>query len=873
MEYTSKRIEIVSVGEHEPQVIQKKYGIRYPLYFQCCKEALRAVLQNIEDNSYNATEFEDDSYNAAKKKRDGREDAQPLYVSNIITFVGGRGAGKTTAITEFGRVLENYGQYAEAWSEIISADSGKKKDPHFYVLPQIDASVLSTKDDLVEVILAGMYQMFNDEQRSIQDDVYEKMSDAIIQKFDEAYKSYLNMGIRDIQKTLGDSVLVKLRNTSSGLKTRAAFERLADSFLKLLDYKRMGCNGKDAYLVVTIDDLDMNPESGFEMLAQLQKYFSVRKVIILTAFKFNQMDLLSRTNFMNALMPQYAGAHAKIYKRYEGEAKRLTNDYLLKVLPLANRIYLPDSRQLHSFTKVGYGRQDKMDVKEFILKEVAVRMNILYDAKGLKKHFSLPNTVRELVSYEEFLHSLHSIKEIEQREADENGCFMTLYDQNHERFICDIQERFAANCLDDEQLNLYELIMERNLERRAGYMYCFLEYWMEQKAEGRKEKKSLHDSVDEKKVSYVELLEMLYKLGRNDYEDKVLVHCMLASFTTDMTREYYGYQYGLGDRRERAANRLKCFLGKTFGGRWLADAMPEFVSLPSSMESYEVCYMEQMGAYKIEIIMEYRNIKNNDARTMMQEVLLDILPYLECISNFFVNTRDDRRVSPEWELRIIDGSRTEEGTVTQFNCTIYTNMAGLDMFGFIGREIRDNSEESVCDRKLHEAMKSCLADYCEKHGEKDKIEKLCGILDEEFEKKSMWYQTERKAAFPYYNFDLSYNVMKRVRRRMLEDGAKTLSEAGEYYRTVYGYIAQYLKDEDMYYEKLFDKSGDAERKPTFYRDFVESPFIRVFGIESDDSSIKQVGTLNKKTMDDMLAVLIKSLLVNVIQPQQEDEMN
>lgn len=858
MDNREERLHITFEREDGKKELIEQFNIDYSMYYQYYEDALKAVLKNIDRNTLRDAEKISGIYG---NDRHGI----PLHENNIIAFMGQRGSGKTTAITEFGCILEDYNGHLETWNQEIDYQGGGQR--HFRVLPPIDASVLSAKEDLVEVILASMYQMVMKRQGGSkgEDQGRERRITKIIEEFDSTFKDYKTVVKQEGQDTLGGSVLAKLRNVSDSLQTKAAFEKLTESVLEFLDDR--GRDDNNSYLVIIVDDLDMNPSNSFVMLDHLYKYFSNRKIIILIAIAYEQMYQLCQKNFVDILIPESGRTHLEVYKNYEERAGKLANDYLLKVLPVANRIFLPERKQLYLEAQVEQGQLEKYSVKGFMLRKIAEKTNIYYDACGLKKHFCLPNTVRELMSYNVFLDSLFSLEKPGQRKKEDAERQMALYDQNHERFNKDIEGRMARTLLNDEQMELYLSIMERHIERRAGYMVCFVRSWMKSK-KSVMGKVRLVDNVDENNFCYVDLIEALYRLGRQDYKDKVLVHCILASFTSEMVREYYSYQYNTEKAKEESVKSLKNFLGTTFGGEWLEKAMPTVVwNQERYIINLHACYVEPGS--NVEWLMEETDLNWKDTESWLVEILVKSLPYIECVSLLFVDAKDNagRLVSPEWKFSINMG-KTNEGTKAVLRVEVEN--AAFDMFGFLGREIRVQRKSAPYDEKIVQALETCATDYCDRNKNVADAKKIQKKLKTELRKKSIWHADKGTLAFPYYNFDMAYNIIKRVRRKMAGRGKYLpLDQICEYYRTVYGYIAQNLKEEEDYYKELF-KRDDKNKVPQLYENFIKTPYIRAFGIRCEKEELS-ADVLDKEKLNGILTTIIKSLSVSVALTQRKGD--
>lgn len=869
--------------------------IEFDLYTHIYVEALKAILETIEHNALERGE------NSSKGDRENY--VVPLERSNIVAFIGGRGAGKTTAINEFGRLLGCFADKQGIWKNKLFDRNVFEKVKQFYVLPPIDASVLGAKEDLIEVILASMYQEFREKEKKRRyrdrQEIFEK---EINNEFDRAYKNYIDVARGERPLNLGETVLVKLNNVSNSLKTRVAFDRLIKDFLRYMHEDE----AEKTYLVITIDDLDMNPENGYEMLEQLHKYLENLRVIVLIAVKHEQIDMISQKHFVDCLIPEYGSTHVSVYNKFAKEAKRLSNDYLLKVLPLANRIYLPEKSQLYLEGKVSYKetKEKERPVKEFILEKIASKMDILYDADGLKKHFCLPDTVRELVSYVAFLDSLSSMKEIEAQKGSA-GEQVKLYDKNHERFNKDIEDRMAPQLLNDEQLKQYQLIMGRNIERRAEYTVNFVKAWINNKVYDSA-RKLLSDRVDENNYCYADLLETLYYLGREDYEDKVLVHCILASFTSEMVREYYSYQYNTdAEAKQRARNRLKCFRGKTFGGRWFDEIIPIVIGTNTEIiigdrESFssrcKKSYQEKspgspLGEIKL-ILMKGQEKEAPGKIAKIRKKLVDIVPYMECLSLLFYDFRgsEGRSVESKWRFKIDVGETSDGKEEIGLTISNEAKTAEFDFLGFIGKEL-EGGDTVHYGRGLHQEIVESLQESIKEYLQEKKIKgskRILRNLEEEAKKNSIWANNDpdkekpvEEVVFPFYNLDMSYNIMKRVKQKVRESTRIKPENFCEYIRGIYGYIALYLKSEEDYYNRLFEHSADKKRVPKLYDNFVKSPFIKAFGIaplkeltDGKEDVEGLTGSLaDKSQMNEMLMDIIMGLDTNVISDFQEhDEM-
>lgn len=827
MDIPKEKIRIILTDKLGEDREANKNDIRFPLYKECYTEALNAILEN----AYNYDR--EKKLNAAYKCTDYNYN----NVNNIIAFLGGRGSGKTTAVTEFCSILENFNsREKDYWVKSLHlSDVVEKFDCsscRFTILKPIDASVLEEKENIVELIWSDMYRIVENEVKFSNDNgEKDELKRRLVKEFDDVYKNYSGVNSRKRDEIAGETVLLKLKNMSSSLKTRENFEKLLEDFFRLRN--RDEC--EKHFLVVTIDDLDLNITDGFDMLEQIHKYLSHPQIIVLLAADFEQISMLCEAHFINGMKVGNAERDSWIIKHTD----KLGGDYLSKVIPVYNRVYLPDSKMITQKASIIEAEQN-FSVKEFIMYKLADKLSIYYDGNGLKRHFCLPGTVRELVAYNDFLDSFRTIDWNELEEYEKKGVqdvalrstYMQRYDQNHERFNRDIVERMVYRILNAPQRTIFKLIWERSIERRAKYAVNFLGNWLAGNP--------VTDIVEGlgNSYSYSDLLECIHKLGRERYDDKVLIHCVLASFTSEMTREYCSMLYNTdAGEQEKSRERLENFVGDTFCGKWLLDMLPE-INMKSGV-SWKIAIPKRIELSKIEfripINQNDEDIDStlNGVMTIFKErKIAAILGCLLLFINRYYGHKGDKpdaglkfEIKPKKDLGN-EGSKEqkEEESGSHLKIVFDTPFASFDIMAFMGS--LDNCREIIenINRQILNGLIKCMKDYSEEKWSSQYEVKIKQEIECQIPYSNMY---GNKVTFPFYNLDLSYNVLKRVKRDCKEQLNSTI-KADDLYTTmqlVFGFVAEELWKEDEFYRK---KKG---RKTTFANDFVNSWFIQFFGIK------------------------------------------
>ena len=595
---TTRELKILTDNCH---IDEKNYdensGINYPLYEANYISGMKMIFQK-------SIVFEN-----SKKKKEKREIEE---ISNILSFIGGRGSGKTTAMTEFCSILSqmNNKDKKKWWMGNTLNEEERdfllNKDFYFHVLKPIDASLLNDRDDLFELILANLYREFESE---IQHKTYgykDTMGvQSILNDFSEIAKLYQNVILHNSDEV---SFISKLQIMKGSQQIKEKIEDLVKNlcFLKnRVDYE---------YVVISIDDLDLNLKHGYEMLEQLQKYFSCDKIIILVTLEYEQMKSVCEEYFWKT-MPNTSKLYLDSQKN-----KTLANDYMAKVFPVSQRMYMPEMQRISKKSKIRLSDEvfkivpietdkKKIEVKKFVLLKIAEIMGIYYDACGLKRHFMEPETVRSLVFYNRFLESLEEIdyenlktyrnvKYLGENEHERNKEILKKYDKNHERFNADISVRMAGNLLNYEQKRVFDVLTKRDLERRAKYFISAK--WKEDKLLFRRMSSN---------YAYGDLLGKIHGWSdenpKGDYfADKSFIRCILASFTSEMVCEYIKYKhYPDEEERMKYKKRLLDFMGDSFNSRWLAESFARVERITNKKEDTLSPYF----IYREEVAQKYIN--------------------------------------------------------------------------------------------------------------------------------------------------------------------------------------------------------------------------------------------------------------------------
>lgn len=344
-----KPIEFV-IGEETKPVIVDQGNYKDSLLGEQIEQAYRCIVTMEKEcrqgKSWEGTPFKD------------------VHHNNIISYVGERGSGKTSCMYSVANILRE-----------------ERKDDYI-CLDAIDPSFFDEHHNILQIVIGKLYCNFKDE---LEDNDKAKKKEyeakALMRCFRETKKhlKYLNKE----PEFIDDNEMEDLNQLASGVDLKSSVKRLVNEFLRFNDKKM---------LLISIDDIDQNFTRAYEMAEQLRKYLIIPGVIIQMAAKMDQLtDMIQ-----NKMAAQYVNRKDDdLDVDFKGMAER----YLVKLLPLESRIFMPDTdiyfeKQLRII--YGEGSIEIGDVKTTVTQLIFQKCRYLfYNTKGTTSYI-VPRNLREL---------------------------------------------------------------------------------------------------------------------------------------------------------------------------------------------------------------------------------------------------------------------------------------------------------------------------------------------------------------------------------------------------------------------------------------------------------------------------------------------
>lgn len=372
--------------EHSLQIrdIHDSNELLYPA-FQSAQSALKGILESAHD-WYNVEPAKRTSFSGWHGRSPEAMEFYD-YANNIIAFCAGRGQGKTSAMLSLANALENH-------SEGTSPLNGLEND-WFYILPPIDPTVLEGKESIMEIVLSHLFYQVEQQWKN------PTVKRSYPERYSEARKTELLLSFRNCFneiRTLQD----KSQSKSDALETLYqlgdSFDLKSDFYILLKEFfGLLGQKEGSSFLVIQLDDTDLQVQKAFEVLEETRKYLSLPNVIVLMATDLDQLRLLVFQHYYQDL--KLAAEKNEIAVK---KVRRMAAEYLDKLIPSTHAIYLPNfklqfetNRKLFIVTsKKGRDEESKRELQKAIFDIIYEKTGLIFVRHRYYMHNIIPESLR-----------------------------------------------------------------------------------------------------------------------------------------------------------------------------------------------------------------------------------------------------------------------------------------------------------------------------------------------------------------------------------------------------------------------------------------------------------------------------------------------
>lgn len=325
-------------------------------------------------------------------------------IPSIIAFCGDRGEGKSSCMETVVKMMGNMKSepLQTFMKETVVQHEGKNAVtlnslcPHlsnvkFDILETIDPAFFDEKHNVLELVLGQMfsnYSKYLNENQAIRKERKEDINK--LQKCFHDAKWCQNHIWKSIKG--GYDPIEELDALSAGLHLRKKMQELVEEYLKFFNPRGNQREGdRTKFLVISIDDLDLNVSEAYVMAEQIRKYLVGTHCILMMSLKVDQLI---------EVIANYLNKQTAPNKSLDTPA--MASKYLTKLIPMESRVVMPKVYDLCDAHLKIYKDENDNTPKDFnSIKEAVVQLiynktrYLFYNSKGGVSPI-VPNNLRSL---------------------------------------------------------------------------------------------------------------------------------------------------------------------------------------------------------------------------------------------------------------------------------------------------------------------------------------------------------------------------------------------------------------------------------------------------------------------------------------------
>lgn len=361
----------------------------------------------VEEKDYGQSIFKE-QYTQALLQLEKMVTSPKEDVPSILAFCGDRGEGKSSCMETVRKMLKdvNSQEVSTFLEETVIQHEGEDaitldqlcpnlKKSSFYLLHTVDPAFFDKNHNVLELVLGEMFSKFkrcvqmNPSIKKTKKQAYENLQE----RFHDAKWCLTQMGR---ERYSGYDPIEELDSLSAGMQLRKKMGELLKEYLDFFlsggnEQNEDGLETKKKFLVVSIDDLDLNVNEAYIMAEQIRKYLVGVHCILLISLKVDQLIEVIANYLDNLTAPNKSM-----------DTPDMASKYVTKLIPMENRIVMPKVYDLCDNHLQIYRKEDLEhpvdynSIKEAVVQLIYIKTRFLfYNSKG-GVSLIVPNNLRSL---------------------------------------------------------------------------------------------------------------------------------------------------------------------------------------------------------------------------------------------------------------------------------------------------------------------------------------------------------------------------------------------------------------------------------------------------------------------------------------------
>lgn len=383
------------------------------------------------------------------------------YPNNIVSFCAQRGQGKSSAMFSMASALGEVGSKVSENNRIIAFWNDKEvnissldnsnpvMNSQFELLDPIDPTLMEPKDSIVRIIISKMFRAVNERWNelckfhsvSIDEGKLNKLKGDLVEKFLECYRGldYLNEEKSNMSTSNAFDDLYRLAELGDSANFKCAFFELISLYLQFMKNDQGASD--NYFLVIQIDDADLNTQYAYEITEELRKYCVLPNVVVLMAMHMHTMNNTIEQHFVERYKTLVEFNH---YYLNVDRCHEIMEKYLDKFIPTTHRVHIPSINTAiqNEYTKLELvyvkneeSSDDLIKIDSRLWREGDLSHNyqdkllmLIYQKTGILLikpkgylHDFLPQNMRELAHFLPHLTNMDDIVRVDEESGDVIG--------------------------------------------------------------------------------------------------------------------------------------------------------------------------------------------------------------------------------------------------------------------------------------------------------------------------------------------------------------------------------------------------------------------------------------------------------------------
>ena len=496
-----------------------------------------------------------------KNQKDNNNSKFTEYCNNIILFDGERGTGKSSALATFINALDKSGEDDFVNEFSLSDEIIKElRKTKFKILDVIDPSHFAPEKNILYIFISYLFRSFDKKIRDKCHDPIDSDVKAILERFKKVFSAIQNLNLRaDSSNYIED--LEKLSDLSGSLNLKDQIGALISKYLEIFE-----CSN---YLVVPIDDLDMNVDHAFQMLEQIRKFLIQDKIIIVMASNLNQLHLEIEEYYYQYFEKGRKEVSEK--SRSSIDFKKMASMYLNKIIPPSRRLKVShleiDFQNTYLFTEEENKRLDvlkkspKSDdidaqiaklenadnlIQRRILRMIWEKTGLIFIPEQDQLHPIIPHNMRSLLQIVHLLLSMKSTKLEKTQNTDNKKSVVdptgAALKENFYKFKNFFMEHWLPFNLSSSEHEIFKF-MPLNVARINKHLVQGINY-----IGNEKKQKIIMKSVDLDKIispqnyqldMWFSLIQYIDSIIKNNKPDKGIINNTIKMMIKELNQRIY----------------------------------------------------------------------------------------------------------------------------------------------------------------------------------------------------------------------------------------------------------------------------------------------------------------------------------------------